>query len=306
MSAGKNAAFLADPVGFMRKYAVLPPNYVGNYLGDEAVTMNTTADVGADYKYSDIQPGQKIAYLNFAKKARNTALNLAWIHGSEGSVSVDGTYTYRAHKVKAYWLPWMAAGGIIRLEIPDKATIAPGALDSDYFFTSTISGCSIFIQGTRRNPIIHHAGGPTNKANPVDAADFWRGLIQTYSGPDGAILGEVNKTHYVADPLAGGTTTPNAVAFEAWLNGNTGADFEIQSVEPFGCVMGIRDAAGDWTFYLQENATILFCQWRKRHVFSTTRVKGTMRSAGRPMLFREIYPNGAMHHVMIPGLPRRL
>ncbi|MGH9612053.1 MAG: hypothetical protein ACRD4P_03120, partial [Bryobacteraceae bacterium] len=123
----------------------------------------------------------------------------------------------------------------------------------------------------------------------------------------GAIVAEVNKTHYVSDPNAvrANQTTVNAEAFEAWLQGNLNNDFQIQDVHPWGCVMGVRDGNGDWTFYLQENATILFYSFKKKF-FSGNRVQSAMRGAGRPMVFREIYPNGAGHIVLNPSLPRRL
>jgi hypothetical protein len=307
MSEGKNAKFMADPVAFMRTYSVMAPDSVGHNIGDEGGTLPTTAMMGKDYVYSDMQVGQKVAYLNFAKKARKGPANLTFIHKSEGTMVLDATYAQRPHKVKSYFLPWTAGGGIIRLEIPDKATIAAGTLDSDYFFTATITGCSIFIKGTQRNPIIYHAGGPTNApANPAGAATFWRNLITTCSAGDGALAAEINKMHYVTDPAAGGATTANAQTFQGWLTANTGQDLRIQSVEPWGCVMGVRDAAGNWRFYLQENATILFYEMKKKNVFSNTRVQGQLRASGRPMIFREIFPNGAAHHVFMPSLPRRL
>lgn len=110
----------------------------------------------------------------------------------------------------------------------------------------------------------------------------------------------------MSDPAAGGSRTANAQTFQAWLAANTGTNLRINSVEPWGCVMGVRDGAGNWKFYLQENATILFYEMKKKHVFSSTRVQGQLRASGRPMIFREIFPNGAWHHVFMPSLPRRL
>ncbi len=306
MSDGKNKAFMADPVAFMKRYAVCPADDIGMYIGDQATSMNTTGSVGKDYVYSTIATGKRVAWLNFAKRARGSGVSMSFIPKAEGAISVDGSYAPQPHKVKSFFLPWTAGGGIIKLAIPQKGTVT-AVQDADYFFTATITGCSVFIKGTRQAPEVYHAGGDTKQSNPLQAALFWRNLMTTYSG-GGALVEEVNKTHYISDPHSskGGTNTQNSETFEAWLKANSPNDLDIQMVFPWGCVMGLRDAAGDWTFYLQENATILYSKWEKKSIFSKTKVKGTMTGAARPMLFREIFPNGGTHHVFLPQLPRKL
>jgi hypothetical protein len=306
MSDGKNKAFMENPVAFMKKYSVCPGDDVGQYIGDKAVSMNTKGTTGADYVYSAMDPAKTVAWLNFAKKPRGGGVNMSFIPKAEGAVSVDGYYTAQPGKVKSYWLPWTAGGGIIKLAIPAQGTV-PVAQDANYFFTATITGCSVFIKGTRQAPEIYHAGGDTKQSDPLQAALFWRNLMNTYSGP-GAIVGEVNKTHYISDPtsMKKGTNTQNSETFEAWLKNNTSPDLNIQMVFPWGCVMGLRDGTGNWKFYLQENCTILFTRMVKTSIFSKTKVQSAVTGSARPMIFREIFPNGGMHHVFLPQLPRRL
>lgn len=303
MSDGKNKAFMDDPMAFMKRYAVAPADDVAMDIGDKAVDMDTTA---GSYVFSTMQPGKRVAWLNFAKKPRGTGADMSFIPKAEGVISIDGTYTERRGKVKSYFLPWTAGGGIIKIAIPQKGTAQP-AEDADFFFTATITGCSVFIKGTAQAPEVYHAGGDTKQSNPLQAAKFWRDLMTAYSG-GGAITGEVNKTQYISDPTARGkgTVTQNSETFEAWLNSNKPADLDIKMVFPWGCVMGLRDGAGHWKFYLQENATILFSKWKKKNVFSKTKVQSTTTGAARPMIFREIFPNGGMHHVFFPELPRKL
>jgi hypothetical protein len=306
MSGGKNKLFMENPIAFMKNYSVCPADDIGMYIGDKAVSMNTRAATGYDYVYSNIDAAKSVAWLNFSKKARGTGVNLTFIPKAEGVISVDGSYTPQAGKVKSYFLPWTAGGGIIKVSIPQRGTV-PAAQDADYFFTATITGCSIFIKGTAQAPVVYHAGGDTKQSDPLQAAQFWRNLMTTYSGA-GALVEEVNKTHYISDPTATkkGTNTPNSETFEAWLNNNKPADLDISMVFPWGCVMGLRDAAGNWKFYLQENATILFTKWKKKNILSKQKVQSTMTGASRPMIFREIFPNGGMHHVFLPQLPRKL
>jgi hypothetical protein len=305
LSDGKNKAFTDDPIAFMKKYAVCPLDDIGGYIGDKATGMATTASV-QNYVFSTIEAAKRIAWLNFAKRDRGSGVNLSFIPKAEGAIAVEGHYTPQPHKVKAFFLPWTAGGGIIKLAIPRKGTVS-AAEDADYFFTATITGCSIFIKGTPQAPEVYHAGGDTKQSDPLNAAAFWRNLMTTYSGA-GALVEEVNKTHYISDPTSHkkGTNTQNSETFEAWLKQNTSSDLDIQMVFPWGCVMGVRDSAGNWKFYLQENATILFAKYQKKHIFSKTKVLGKTTGAARPMIFREIFPNGGMHHVFMPSLPRKL
>ena len=306
MSGGKNRQFMENPIAFMKKYSVCPADDIGMYIGDKAVSMATHAATGYDYVFSTIDPTKIVAWLNFSKKARGSGVNMSFIPKGEGVISVDGSYAAQPGKVKSYFLPWTAGGGIIKMSIPPMGTV-PVAQDASYFFTATITGCSVFIKGTQQAPEVYHAGGDTKQSNPLQAALFWRNLMNNYSGA-GALVEEVNKTHYISDPTSRkkGTNTANSETFEDWLNDNKSPDLNIQMVFPWGCVMGIRDTAGNWKFYLQENVTILFSKWQKKGFLKKTRVQSTMTGAARPMLFREIFPNGGMHHVFIPQLPRKL
>jgi hypothetical protein len=305
MSSIKNTSFLADPIGFMRKYAVCPADDVGGYIGDKAGSMPTTASP-QDYTFSTIEAAKRVAYLNFEKIPRKSQVNTAFIPKSDAAITVTGQSAADAARVKSYWLPWTAGGGIIKLVIPAAGT-APAAQDADIFFTATITGCSIFIKGTRQAPEVYHAGGNTGQANATQAALFWRNLMVAHSGA-GGIAAEVNKTDYVSDPTLSTAlpTTANSKTFADWLADNKPSDLDIKMVFPWGCVMGLRAANGDWTFYLQENVTILYTKWKKKSLFSKQLVESRSFSVACPMLVREIYPNGGMHHVFLPHLPKKM
>jgi hypothetical protein len=307
MSGGMNKKFMADPIAFMQKYAVAPADDVQKDIGDEAVSMPTTAS-NEDYVFSNMPQTSKVAWLNFSKRARGAGYSASFCASAEGGITVDGSFNERPHKVKSYFLPWTAGGGIISLAIP---AIGPANPDNDvkYFFTATITGCSVFIKGTQRAPIIYHAGGETGRSNPVLAALFWRNLMNRYAGT-GAIVGEVNKTDYISQ-IGQGTKSSPATAhsqeFETWLKANSSKDLDISWTFPWGCVMGVRDNQGDWTFYLQENVTIFYSKFTKAHWYSTQKkVKGQMTGAARPMLFRQFFPGGAPQADFVPSLPRKL
>ncbi|MGH7625982.1 MAG: hypothetical protein ACREOJ_11795, partial [Gemmatimonadaceae bacterium] len=75
---------------------------------------------------------------------------------------------------------------------------------------------------------------------------------------------EINTTHYTNDD--GRYTTANSRAFEAWLQHTQRDQIRVEVVSPFGCVFGLRDAADDWSFYLQESVTVTSRKLRKKKV----------------------------------------
>ncbi len=313
MSGGKNKAFRNDPVAFMRKYSVCVADDIQGNIGDRAVDMPTTASA-EDYVFSTMDAGHSIAWLNF-DKPHGTGANLVFGPKSEGSVIVSGSYAQQDGKVKSYFLPWTAGGGIINLSIPAMNALGNPNTDVKYFFTATITGCSVFIKGTAQAPVIYHAGGQTGQNNPANAAAFWQNLMNVHSGA-GAVVGEVNKTDYVSQVGLGNPATPataHSQAFEAWLQNNAPNDLDIDFTFPWGCIMGVRDdTTGDWTFYLQENVSIYYYKFTKKHWYSssnnikTNGIKGTLTARNRPMLFRQFFPGGLGHVHYQPALPRRL
>jgi hypothetical protein len=307
MSGGMNKKFMADPIAFMQKYAVAPADDVQKNIGDRGINMPNALG-NQDYVFSRMPQANSIAWLNFAKRARGAGYSASFVPAAEGGVTVDGSFDEREGKVRSYFLPWTAGGGIIALAIPP---VKRTGVDNSpkYFFTATITGCSIFVKGTRRAPVVFHAGGQTGQNDPVQAASFWRNLMTHYSGA-APIAGEINKTHYVSQQGLGTAQSPataHSQAFENWLKANSPSDLDISWTFPWGCVMGVRDDNGDWTFYLQENVTIFYSKFTKAHWYSTNKtVKGQMTGAARPMLFREFFPGGAQIANFVPSMPRRL
>jgi hypothetical protein len=293
MSGGMNKKFQANPIKFMKTYAICPPDDIANYQGDTIQTMHTSA---GDMAFADMDPVKRVAWINLEKKPKAPGAG-AFMPLAEKSVTFTGSYTGAVGKFQAYFLPWSAAGAIIKMTIPDKATLAPTADDSNYFFTATITGCSIFVKGPPNNPTVYHAGGETKKNSPRSAARFWRNLLDRHD-PGAAPAAKVDKRDYIRQPnVAGGTTTQAAVDYENWLNGKNRKDLQIQFVEPWGCVMGLRDNAGNWKFYLQRNATVYFFTYKWK-VIGPREKSALARSLARPMEFEEIYPGGpAGQHV---------
>jgi hypothetical protein len=290
---------VTNPMKILTKYAIHPRDDVSGYRGDN-LAVNIGPD--GDKSMAKISKGRKVAHIHMYKKERGDYT----VTGNEGAdvLHFDAVYAPRADYVPVYFLPWEAQGGVIRITIPP-----PAAGDPDIFFTAAINGCSVFFQGTAQNPTIYHAGFMgTTRTDPNASAKFWRDTVRANAKNNTPLLGEVNKTHYIATPglttpppypgAAAGNTTLNAKAYSDWLNNKYSKSLTIRDVMPWGCVMGIRTGA-NWKFYLQENATVV---WRKVSKDGTV----SDRYFGRPMAIREIFPNGGAVANLKCNVPARL
>ncbi|HVU48367.1 MAG TPA: hypothetical protein VHD85_19715 [Terracidiphilus sp.] len=301
MPKNYNDLFKANPLEFMRKYTVTPVNHIGSH-GTQIGELNLKGKVKQvdkdSYYYNQMgQNNDLVGYLNFTKVPHDT-VNSA----QKGHIVVTGSYNPDPTAVQAHYLPWYD-NKIISLTIPPMPHNGGG---TRYFFTAAINGCSVFIKGTPQNPTIFHAGGKTVKpgSDPKHGAEFWRKMMKTRTETStGKIMGEVNKTMYVTDRKNKMLGTANSRIFEAWLKQNPNG-FRIEDVDPHGCVFGRREG-GLWTFYLQENVTIIYTSFVPKND-GTGGFTEKKHMVMRPMQVTEIFPNGQKHVKVTPLLSRPL
>ena len=129
--------------------------------------------------------------------------------------------------------------------------------------------------------------------------------------------GSVNKTHYVTDPATHKTeynaftnstidsfTTDRAKKYKAELKRKYAlGKLTISESNPWGCVLGRRNAQGEWTFYMQENTTIVYSEV-KRSLPNLFKGKETTARVSRPMMTWEVFPIGPGHLSVNPGIPK--
>ena len=323
-----NKEFQADPLAFMRKYALNPVNDLGGRFGSShATNYAPTHNPGKlVYGLHQMGKGDKTAYLNFKKRRPGVdppppgsppeRYGTPRI-GAMEQVVVSGSYEYDEDKVRAYWLPWQGES-ITELKIPKMNS--DGKNRTRFFFTACINGCSVFIKGDPRQPTVYHAGGNTQHDDPNDAAAFWRDMLQSHAHTGvGPIMGEVNKTQYVLDKVTMETKkmdenfsfqqrvnhgTALHRGFRQWLEYSTSGKFVIEEAWPEGCVMGIRANDGNWTFYLQENVVITYYALEKKSggLFSKSKLvklDGSQKIVSRPMQVTQFYP-GSGHTSLTP------
>jgi hypothetical protein len=214
---------------------------------------------------------RKAIFVNELAIAAISNLALAGLHGG-GHVLVAGNFVVRFDfQVSPYngaMLELKTAGGTPCYFLPYKAdcgismALAGGA---DYFFTSSLSGCTVQVTGPQNAPTVTHANAYTtfqnNKAHGEAAASLAaQGVINTLlPAPIGALIGTVTKADYL------GKVTP--VNMAAAKNRHTlkkahhrmgafNAYMDEGGQEKVGAfVFGIR-SGGNWSFYYQATVAV--------------------------------------------------
>ena len=240
-------------------------------------------------------------------------------HGVQHSVIspfIDATFrTIRPknnnhpHALPIYWLPWKDRH-IVHLRL------AAGVNTPQFFFTSAIGGCSVFVQGPANQPTVYHAGCESgqlsNYAPPLprnaqvqalyqaaqagDAPLFWHLLVENnhnvvVAAPN---WGEVDKRDYVKDGSVWRRVdcTVRVLSFIKRVEGiHEDEGLKVIDIRPSGCVFGIKTGA-NWVFYLQENVAI---------TYRLTKVLGRPRfRAGLPFELHKIWPVPAQRISLVP------
>ncbi len=178
--------------------------------------------------------------------------------------------------IMCWFLPW-ASNHVTKLQIPPRIPPRPGALvstatDPDIFFTAAINGCSVMVTGDPKSPVVAHGGTTDSRSNLSNENAFaggnsrqhWTNLFQQNqqtAGNNGPILG-IHKDDYINHALTG--TTREAAEYTKYFEDNKANNLKVEAVRPKGAVFGLRDGAGNWSFYLQKSVTITFTRLRKK------------------------------------------
>jgi hypothetical protein len=320
-----------NPVAFMRKFTVVPPNAPKHLQWGKHLTKGAFGD------HQAVGSAGQVAYGTLVPST-----------GYPGGYDLEVEYPtpQNEDKLRSYvpmwFLPWNSEK-LVGLQIPPRVPSRegrpllghPGAnavteparppleTDPDLFFTAAINGCSVFVTGEPKAPRVYHGGTQLQYGDPMDAVHKWQGLFREiephnyYSGT----YGEVNKTHYVRSGLSkkpkemllttsnAGTPqaktraefvhdykTANSSAYKKFLKQHYTSDsgkrnIVVQRILPFGCVFGKRSPDGHWTFYLQENVKLTYTLVKETD-------NGGIETAAlnkvhsRPICLSSIFPTG--------------
>jgi hypothetical protein len=197
-----------------------------------------------------------------------------------------------------WYLPWWE-DRVTKMRILPANQMPGNMPNPSIFFTSALTGCSIFVKGPANSPTVYHAGFDSNRdyaANPKldpNSITHWQMLFDRYS-PNTPVRGEANKGQYLSEIA----NSPDLQAYLNYLKTTAKGNLEIRSLIGEGNVFGLRDAGtGNWTFYLQEVVTVQYRTFSIRKRMLGLGAKETIYSAvqnqRRPMCLVEFYPNGA-------------
>jgi hypothetical protein len=321
-----DAMLSEEPLQLVMKYSVSPCSGLAEYppstyalengklkelkafpVGVTNLEAPSIYDEGAFDSFSSamVDPAKRVCYAHLTNGVGST----------RGGLRMDASVKGHENWVPIYFLPW-GSKKICSLEIPDKPEDAKD--HPRVFFTAALSGCSIFVRGTPAHPTVYHAGIDSSKDGklPYAAPSFWRDFLMYVSRKEGHPLnpgdfGEVNTTDYINQFLAekgSEKTTLRAELYKDWLKQTHRKELSIEDVSPWGCVFGIRTGKL-WKFYLQENASVTFTEFRKvkkkvvigKKFFGLKKitkeveeqVKLAARTLARPMVIREFFPGGS-------------
>ena len=196
----------------------------------------------------------------------------------------------REDEFGVYFLPWLSLK-VATLQLPQPP---PGA--SRFFCTSSLSGCSVFIEGPPQTPTVYHLGvdssqhgkvgeffdnaalprgcpaGMTTAYRRKDAKAFWWALLSWKKGfvgtPADNHVVEVSKDDYL--------NSSRLRTLTQHILGNRAVTPDDETISTTGTVFGYWSGGG-WNFYLQENAVIF-----------GGRIKGQVNF---PLCLSQVFPN---------------
>ena len=233
-------AFIADPTGFASLLSVLV---------DETQIAGTTnpALAGLAGGPNALAAGNFLVTFDFELFGSNCARLVIKPAGTAGATP-------------CYFLPYKPDCGI-------SMTLGAGA---DYFFTSTLTGCSVQALGPRATPTVTHSNGratyTANLAAPTAVADAAASLAAQavidamFHPPGGAAhVGYVRKADYLAKLTPANTQAArNRFKTAKWhhrVSNFAPSMYGGFKPEIGAFVFGVRTGT-DWTFYYQSSVAV--------------------------------------------------
>jgi len=282
--------FVSDPLAFMKKFAALPTDYDSQSLAGMAIYDKGMSATKTDDLMTIERRERQIAFTRFEEiagvlRSRKNGYKLVFL--PKGKLKHDiSTY------IPMWFLPW-ASNRLTSMRLPPKIPLRPGAApahnraaDPDIFFTAAINGCSVIVHGDPKSPTVSHGGttDPRSKTHDVNghatedpflhgnARLHWSELHKRYFGgaPGFGTTAGISAGDYINTMQMG--NTPEAMEYKKFLSSTTPKSLRISHLQAQGCVFGLRDSGGNWSFYLQKNIELTVTRMKKKHGFFGDRV----------------------------------
>jgi len=264
-----------------------------------------------DHSVARSKPGDRHTMRSDRRLYSGTLNKRSVPHESANLSYVLNLQTYQANTAVpagsflCWYLPWNPGGGSVDMTIPDGAVADnTGAnVNPPLFFTTQLSGCSVFVRGTPAKPEVFHAGTAGAVTWQGSSAVHWREIFaaaRPHAFQKGTFA-EVSRNDYVGQKVFGQKVdTPLVENYITQLKA-----FETHMARPFtlidymgiGCVFGVRDLAGAWSFFLQENIRVGY----SRHTVGLP----VLTYANRVLRLSRIFP-GAKTVIFTNAVPKPL
>lgn len=256
--------------------------------------LDTGRDPGKKKKY-------ELAYMNEVQLLQ-AEYAATFTNNGEGVLKTIFHNDYHSQSTPMYFLPWNPAGGSVQLTIPNHPLGTPYQRHPMIFLTAMLSGCSVFVSGTRQNPTIYHCGTSSRTPQDQSAKNFWNQAMRQL-GVDPATTSAIHNVDYIKashhDTGAHDLKANQArTRLNAHYRNHAQQTLEVESVQGWGAVFGIRTGL-DWTFYLQENAVILYHKLAADDSGTGVVPASPTRKVSRPLLCRQIFPGNGDAHVKL-------
>ncbi|MCZ6795464.1 MAG: hypothetical protein O7J95_17815 [Planctomycetota bacterium] len=272
MSKVLNDAFRGDARRFFDKYSVAPPNAVRIFAPEKTgFVYSSVFGKGTDIKYgvkhASMKEGKGVYWLDFF---------------SDPDLKIAGKtrLTFRTYKTntedalaRAHFLPWRSSF-IVEYKIPELADKDTDETNPPYFFTSALSGCSVFARGSPESPTVSHGG----RELPLPSETSWRALLDLYlhgSVRRNQIFG-VNKSRYMVHKAGKSWQTSDYKKTKSTFTKKE--SWTVKRRSSWACVFGIR-SDGRWSFFLQRNTLVAVFNVSRKKSWGKTTETETMDSA---------------------------
>lgn len=328
-----NATFNAmGAMAFMQKYPLIPEGTDNTVASTKAGGYRHVPKVDR-VSYMEIQPGTHYSLAGLTQLAKT-----AGIVGREGKAqkaicntadNVAGT------RIPVFWLPYQQ-NSIFRMTLAPPVPLgpvgpgglAPPVVQPDFFLTAAVDGCSVYVEGTRTKPTVHHVNAANTKYTPLDGSapfgttgDYAKDTL-AFLTKDAHMTQQVKSTAKTSDVLAAVPglqpakyvknddymiRDPQSLKQEA-AQYTTAArsvvtDRRVDKVDAMtqGTVFGIRNTVtGEWTFYFQRRLVLILYHNQNRW---KPFVKSAYQAIGYrmyPVLVQEFWPGGQGHLFVRP------
>jgi len=305
-------------IAFMRKYPLIPEG------GDNTTNKGTYNAVPKASRVSFMTIGPGTHYSLSALTLLAVPVNALNREGNPHRAICNATDDAGQTRIPVFWLPYKQNSHYRMTLLP-----GPGSPQPNFFLTAAVDGCSVYVEGTRTNPTVHHVNAAEVKYQPADGSspfgttgDFNKDTL-AFQAKDVHMTNKFITSNEPKRVAAGGPglkpakyvknddymlRDPNTLRQEKVLV-ESDPSRAVQLTEKShkvelatqGTVFGIRDAiTGKWTFYFQRRLVAIYYHNDNKNV---PFVKSKWRALGYrmfPVLVQEFWPGGTGHLVVRP------